>query len=78
MVDTRSFNEEFWFDNGGLPHTEQLHLIERFTRTDMGTMRYEVTIDDPGAYTRTWKSTWNLNWVPGEETPYFLCMDNRP
>jgi hypothetical protein len=44
----------------------------------MGTMRYEVTVDDPGAYTRQWKSTWNLNWVPGEETPYFLCMDNRP
>jgi hypothetical protein len=78
VVDTRSFNEEFWFDNGGLPHTEQLHLIERFTRTDMGTMRYEVTVDDPGAYTRSWKSTWNLKWVPGEETPYFLCQDNRP
>jgi hypothetical protein len=78
VVDTRGFSEEFWFDNGGLPHTEQLHLIERFTRTDMGTMRYEVTIDDPGAYTRTWKSTWNLKWVPGEETPYFLCQDSRP
>jgi hypothetical protein len=78
IVDTRGFNEEFWFDNGGLPHTEQLHLIERFTRTDMGTMQYEVTIDDPGAYTRQWKSTWTLKWVPGEETPYFLCQDNRP
>jgi len=78
VVDTRSFNDEFWFDNGGLPHTDLLHLVERFTRTDMGTMRYEVTVDDPGAYTRPWKSTWNLNWVPGEETPYFLCMDNRP
>jgi hypothetical protein len=78
VVDTRGFNEEFWFDNGGLPHTEQLHLIERFTRIDMGTMRYEVTVDDPGAYTRNWKSTWTLNWVPGQETPYFLCQDNRP
>ncbi len=52
VVDNRGFNEEFWFDNGGLPHTEQLQLTERFTRVDMGTMRYEVTIDDPGAYTR--------------------------
>jgi len=78
VVDTRSFNEEFWFDNGGLPHTDQLHLTERFTRADMGTMRYEVTVDDPGAYTRPWKSSWTLSWVPGEETPYFLCQDNRP
>ena len=75
---SRGFNEEFWFDNGGLPHTEQLQLIERFTRVDMATMRYEVTIDDPGAYTRPWKSSWTLSWVPGEETPYFLCQDNRP
>jgi hypothetical protein len=53
-------------------------LTERFTRVDMATMRYEVTIDDPGAYTRPWKSSWTLSWVPGEETPYFLCQDNRP
>ena len=78
VVDNRGFNEEFWFDNGGLPHTEQLQMIERFTRVDMGTMRYEVTIDDPGAYTRAWTSTWTLTWVPGEETPYFLCQDNKP
>ena len=48
VVDLRQFNEEFWFDNGGLPHTEQLQMIERFTRVDMATLRYEVTIDDPG------------------------------
>ena len=78
VVDTRGFNEAFWFDNGGLPHTEQLQTVERFTRTDMGTMRYEVTVNDTGAYTRPWKSTWTLKWVPGEETPYFLCQDNRP
>jgi hypothetical protein len=78
VVDTKGFNEKFWFDNGGLPHTEQLHLIERFTRVDMRTMRYEVTVDDPGAYTRNWKSSWTLEWIPGEELPYFLCQDNRP
>ena len=78
VVDLRQFNEEFWFDNGGLPHTEQLQMVERFTRVDMATLRYEVTIDDPGAYTRSWKSSWTLSWVPGEETPYFLCQDNRP
>lgn len=78
VVDMRGFNEEFWFDNGGLPHTQQLQTIERFTRVDLGTLRYEVTITDPGAYTRPWKSTWNLKWMPGEEMPYFLCQDNRP
>jgi hypothetical protein len=78
VVDIKGFNEKFWFDNGGLPHTEQLHLIEKFTRTDMKTMKYEVMIDDPGAYTKQWTSSWTFEWIPGEETPYFLCQDNRP
>jgi hypothetical protein len=77
VVDTKGFNEKFWFSNGGLPHTEQLHLIERFSRTDMNTLRYEVTIDDPGAYTRTWSASWTLQWVP-EELPISYCQDNRP
>jgi hypothetical protein len=47
-VDTRGFNEDFWFTNGGLPHTDQLKLLEKFTRTDFDTLRYDVTIDDPG------------------------------
>jgi hypothetical protein len=77
VVDTNSFNEKFWFTNGGLPHTEKLHLIERFTRTDFNTLKYQVTIDDPGAYTKTWSAGWTLQWVP-EDLPTFYCQDNRP
>jgi hypothetical protein len=77
-ADTRGFNEDFWFTSGGLPHTEQLRLLERFTRTDLDTLRYDVTIDDAGAYTRPWSSRWMLRWVAGEEMPRHLCQDNRP
>ncbi|PYS56033.1 MAG: hypothetical protein DMG13_01445 [Acidobacteria bacterium] len=34
IVDTKNFNERFWFTNGGLPHSDQLHLIERLSRPD--------------------------------------------
>ena len=78
VVDTKGLNEKFWFSNGGLPHTEQLHLVERFTRTDMNTLKYEVTIDDPGAYTRPWSADWTLQWVAGEDLPVYYCQDNRP
>ena len=78
VVDTKGFNEAFWFSNGGLPHTAQLHLIERLTRSDFNTLKYEVTIDDLGAYTKTWSSAWTLSWVPGEELPLYYCQDNRP
>jgi hypothetical protein len=78
VVDTKGFNESFWFSNGGLPHTSQLHLIERLTRSDMNTLKYEVTVDDPGAYTKNWTSSWTLQWISGEELPLYYCQDNRP
>ena len=78
VVDLKDFNERFWFSNGGLPHTEKLHLIERYSRPDFNTLRYEVTIDDPGAYTKTWTSAWTLTWVPNEELPVYYCQDSRP
>ena len=78
VVDTRGFNEDFWFSNGGLPHTESLRLIQRITRPDFDTLRYEVTIDDPGAYTRPWTAAWNLEWIGARELPVYFCQDNRP
>lgn len=78
VVDTKGFNERFWFANGGLPHTAQLHLVERFARPDFDTLRYDVTIEDPGAYTRPWSAGWTLRWVSGEDMPEYFCQDNRP
>jgi len=78
VIDTTGFNDKFWFSNGGLPHTPQLHLVERYTRPDLNTLHYEVTIDDPGAYTRTWTASWDLKWVANAELPTYFCQDNRP
>lgn len=78
VMNTEGFNETFWFSNGGLPHTKLLQLEERLTRTDLNTLHYAVTISDPGAYTRAWTSSWDLQWIPGEELPEHYCQDNRP
>ena len=77
VLETSGFNEDFWFTRGGLPHTDQLVLTERFRRPDFDTLEYEVTIDDPGAYTRPWTASWTLRWVSGE-LPFHLCQENRP
>ena len=76
IVDVVGFNEKFWFTNGGLPHTEALHLTERFTRPDLNTLNYEVTVDDPRAYTRQWKASWTVSWVPNEEIQEYFCEEN--
>ena len=76
VVDTIGFNERFWFANGGLPHTEGLHLIERFTRPDLNTLKYDVTIDDPRTYTRQWSSGWTVQWVPDQEIQEYFCEES--
>jgi hypothetical protein len=84
VVDTVGYNEKFWFIRGGLPHTRYMHLVERFTRTDFDTLKYEVTIDDKGAYTKPWSAGWNIRWQyenydgsPGGEIHEYFCIDNE-
>ena len=76
VVDSVGFNEKFWMTAGGLPHTEALHLIEKFTRTNLNTLRYEVTVDDPRTYTRRWTGGWTIQWVPDEELQEYFCEEN--
>jgi hypothetical protein len=76
VVESNAFNERFWFSNGGLPHTEGLHLTERFARPDFNTLSYEVRVNDPGTYTRPWSSAWTLHWVAGQDMQEYFCQDN--
>ena len=77
MVDTVGYNEAFWLDRRGMPHTEQLHTIERFTRTSLQQIRYEVTVEDPGAYTAPWSSGMTLGWNDGEELFEYVCQQSN-
>jgi hypothetical protein len=52
-------------------------LIERFTRVDFNNIRYEVTVDDPGAYTAPWSGQFNLRNVPSDELFEYVCQDNN-
>ena len=75
VVETTGFNEGFWIDRGALPHTGQLKTLERFTRIDMRTIGYELTIDDPGAYTKPFTGRLNLVWEPGTELFEYMCQE---
>jgi hypothetical protein len=77
VVDTVGFSEDFWIDRTGLPHTEKLHTVERFTRTDFNTIKYEVLIDDPSVYTKPWSGGFNLRWSPNVELFEYVCQDNN-
>jgi hypothetical protein len=77
VVDTTGFNEGFWMDRAGSPHTEKLHFTEKFTRSDFNTLKYEVTVDDPGAYTAPWTNSFQMRWTANQELFEYVCQDNN-
>jgi hypothetical protein len=54
VVDTVGIDERTWIDRMGHPHSDALHLVERFRRTAYETLELEITVDDPKAYTAPW------------------------
>jgi hypothetical protein len=61
VVDTTNFSDKGWIATQaaagrikGIPQSEHLHVVERFTPVDASTITYEATIDDPDYYTRPW------------------------
>jgi hypothetical protein len=76
VVETAGFNEQMWMDSQGHPHTEQMHVIERFQRKDFGHMVVDVTINDPGAYSKPWGATIKQHLVPDSELIEFVCEQN--
>jgi len=75
VVDTVGFNDSSWI--GVYPHTEMLHMIERYRRVDFGHLEVLVTFEDPGAFTKPWNM--NLTWylAPQEELLEFVCENNK-
>jgi hypothetical protein len=77
VVDTIGFNDKFWFDFSGHPHSEQLHTIERYTRVDLGTLENETTIIDPATYVHPFKIKFTATLRPNEELMEYICQENQ-
>ncbi len=77
VVDVTGFNDRTWIDAAGHPHTEQLHVIERFTRVNQLLLHYEATIEDPGAYSKPWSTSWYIVFEPGLEPLEYICQEGN-
>lgn len=60
VVDVTHFNDQTWLDGAGNFHSEQMHVVERYSFIDKDHIRYEATIEDPKVFTRPWKVTMPL------------------
>jgi hypothetical protein len=77
VVDVTRMNDRTALDTNGHPHSDQIHLTERFRRTGPATMSYEVTVDDPKAYAAPWKQSRVFKLLPGIELMEYVCLENE-
>ena len=77
VVDSIGFNDKSWLDAAGHPHTEKLHVIQKYTRTSLDNLHIDVTIDDPGAYKKPWNTSWNIAWMPGITPLEYICQEGN-
>lgn len=60
VVDVTGFTDQTWFDRAGNFHSDELHVVERYTATGPNHLLYEATIEDPKVFTRPWKMSMPL------------------
>jgi len=84
VVDTTNFTDKGWIASHGaggrikgIPQSEALHVVERFTLVDPETIHYEVTIEDPQMYTRPWKVAFPLNRDQNYQMYEYACHEGN-
>lgn len=77
IVDTVGFNDKSWLDGIGHPHSEALHVTERFHRRDFGHLDMKVTIDDPKVYTKAFSIDFTELLVPDSDVTEYFCAENE-
>ena len=60
--------------NRGMPHTEDLRVVERWTRTSYGSLETELTIIDPTVYTEPWTTKGTYAFRPDTELWEYACV----
>lgn len=84
VIDTTNFNGLGWIATSaatgrikGIPQSQKLHLVERFTRVNADTIQYEVTIADPEVYTRPWKVASPLSRETDYQLYEYACQEGN-
>jgi hypothetical protein len=77
VVDSVGYNEDFWFERAGLPHTEAAHVVERYRRTDANTIEYTFTLQDSLTYATSVEGSLSMSWREGDELFEYICQQGN-
>jgi hypothetical protein len=76
VVDRVGFIDKVWLDQQSHPHTDKLHIIERYRRPDVGHLETEITVEDPGTLAKPWTMK-RVSDLALEEISEFICTENN-
>jgi hypothetical protein len=77
VIDSVGYNTDFWFERMGLPHTENVHVVEYYTRESKDRMSYRFVMTDPDVYEAPVEGNAKLNFREGEELFEFMCQQSN-
>ena len=75
IVDTVGFNDKTWLNGQGVPHSDALHVIERYSRPDLGHLEVDITLDDPKAFTKPHHFKRVFSLMPKAEILEYVCNE---
>jgi hypothetical protein len=74
VVDTIGFDDKTWLDSTGKPHSAAMHLTERYTRSDLGHLNVQITIEDEKALIKPYTFSRVFTLAPGWELQEYVCQ----
>jgi hypothetical protein len=74
-VDTVGFNDKTWLNGQGLPHSDELHVVERFSRPDLGHLNIDITLEDPKAFTKPHSFQRTYTLMPNTDLLEYVCNE---
>ena len=77
VVDTTGFADWGWINRAGYPHSDALHVVERFHRADLEHMRLDITLNDPKAYAQPWKMAIDFTLKPDWDFAETFCRPSE-
>jgi hypothetical protein len=77
VVETNNFNGRTRLDTNGHPHSDQLVFTERWTRTNLGNIDYEMMIHDPKTFTEDWKTSRKFTLRTDWHIMEYSCEENN-
>jgi len=77
VIETAHFNDKSKLDTAGHPHSDQMRVVQRLTRTDDKHINYEITITDPKIFAKPWKNIRTFTLKPDWELLEYSCEENN-